>query len=290
MWQEIDLYLKEFYLNSSQSLHSVDAYRRDILQFNSFCDDNGYKLVDVNNNVIYEFIANINSVIELNNTTINRKLSACRGFFEYCFRNHLIEDNPFSDFKSYKVARSLPGFLMFEEVMMLFNSFDLTNQKEFRNYIMVQLLYGCGLRVFELVSLRKEDFDLNNRIVKVVGKGDKMRLVPFYSDLAIDLSKYFKSCGEYLFTNNKNIPLTTRMVQKMLLEQGIKANLSQRLHPHMLRHSFATHLLDNGADLRFVQELLGHKNLSTTQIYTHVSVDRLKESYDQSHPWAKNKF
>lgn len=288
MWPEIELFLQEFYLNSTQSQHSVAAYRRDLIQFNNFCNDKNYKISDVDEIIIYEFISNINSVIELSNVSINRKLSACRGFFEYCFLHKIVNDNPFKDFKSYKVNRNLPGFLMFEEVMILLNSFDLNDQKEFRNYLMVELLYGCGLRVFELVNLRKSDFDLDNRIIKILGKGDKMRLVPFFDDLALDLKKYFISCDDYLFINSKKQPLSTRLVQKMLAKQGVKANLNQTLHPHMLRHSFATHLLDNGADLRFVQELLGHQNLSTTQIYTHVSVDRLRESYNQAHPWAKN--
>ena len=174
----------------------------------------------------------------------------------------------------------------------LLNSIPLDNDEDIRNRAMFEIMYACGLRVSEVVSLRVDDIDLNDHVLRVIGKGSKERIVPFYDEAGDFLKLYLnqvrkKWCDEkerICFLNLKGNPLTTRGVQYILDKVVLKSNLLLKVHPHMFRHSFATHLLDNGADLRVVQELLGHSSLSTTQIYTHVSREHLKNTYEKAFP------
>ena len=181
-------------------------------------------------------------------------------------------------------------------MMTLFDSFDLNDPAALRNRAILETMYACGLRVSEVCSLTLAELDLNERILTVTGKGDKQRIVPFYKRLRTLLTRYLRDSRAlylkeehgFVFVSQRGAPITPRAVQLILAQAGQDAGLNQPLHPHILRHSFATHLLDNGVDLRTVQELLGHSSLSTTQIYTHVTVDRLKQSVDAAHLHSKS--
>lgn len=207
-----------------------------------------------------------------------------------------IQGNPFLYIKGPKPAKRIPEFLFYDEMELFLSGFDCEKKDGLRNRAMFELMYACGLRVSELVALQLQDIDFYDQVLHITGKGDKQRIVPFY-DLAKDLvQRYLKEVREswlqqehhpFVFVNQRGAPLTSRGVQYLMQKHAEAMGLGMRIHPHMFRHSFATHLLDNGADLRVVQELLGHASLSTTQIYVHVSQERLKRSYEAAHPRAK---
>lgn len=289
----LEQFLKSSALHSAKSKNTIDAYTRDIKQFFQFLEKqeiNSFK--HINNHVMMGYISYCKITLNLKASSTARKLASLRAFFSFLLRLQVISDNPLSQLKSPKLPQTLPSFLMVEEVMSLLMSFDKKDSLSYRNYVLVQLLYACGLRVGECSNLRLKDINFDQRFVMVLGKGNKERMVPFYQAMGDDLKHYIetvrtklvKANVDAVFINAKGNKLSSRGIQLIVEKAGIAAGLKQSLHPHMLRHSFATHLLDNGADLKIVQELLGHENLSTTQIYTHVSIDRIKEVYNQSFP------
>lgn len=292
---ELKGFLQYFSLKSSQSKHSLKAYHRDILEFLTFCESMEISHLDeVSINMIYDYIGELQKNKKLSARTINRKNSACRSFYKYLNLHHQHHTNPFALIKQFKQPTSLPNFLSIEEVIEVLDSFS-ESPKDIRDGLMVELLYGCGLRVSECTDLKLRDFDTKQRLISITGKGDKHRFVPIYQDLLDRIALYISSTrheflkendSEYVFLNRFGKKMSSRSLQTICQQAGIRANLKQDLHPHMLRHSFATHMLDNGADLILVQELLGHENLSTTQIYTHVSMDALVKVYSETHPSA----
>lgn len=295
----IEEFLINFSLAHSKSEHSMEAYRSDILEFiNFFKIENSNELQNLKTNDVYTYIEYLSKDRGLKMSSLNRKCSANRSLFQFLILNYGFLENPFHDIKHFKQEQHLPDFLMFREVEQLLHSLPLDSPKEVRDATLIELLYACGLRVSELVALRLNDVNLNEQVLTVTGKGDKQRVVPFYTSMKELLDLYINNHrplllkgkdSDVLFLNLRGHPITTRAIQQIVEKAGYHAGLRSRLHPHVLRHTFATHMLDNGADLRFVQELLGHENLSTTQIYTHVSVDRLKNVYDDAHPRAKSK-
>ena len=181
--------------------------------------------------------------------------------------------------------------------MQFLESYDLQKPAELRDKMLFSLMYACGLRVSEVVSLRWEDVHLNERFVRIIGKGDKERIVPFYHGISSLFQKYRREYWEkfakqtnHVFVSLRGNAMTTRAVQMLMQKHADAIGMGMNVHPHMLRHSFATHLLDNGADIRIVQELLGHSSLSTTQIYTHLSPQKLLKEYERSHPLANHKI
>ncbi len=293
---ELKGFLQDFSLRTSRSEHSLEAYRRDIRQFLAYCESLEIKHLDeVTLNMVYDYISILQKEFNLSSRTINRKNSACRSFYKYLNLHHQHQQNPFALIKQFKEATSLPNFLVIEEVIALLDSFDST-PKAIRDRLIVELLYGCGLRVSECTQLKISDIDFKERLLSIWGKGQKHRYVPIYQSLLDAIQNYLNSTrleflkendSEYLFLNRFGKALSVRSLQTICKEAGIRANLKQDLHPHMLRHSFATHMLDNGADLVLVQELLGHEHLSTTQIYTHVSIESLQRIYLETHPSAQ---
>lgn len=290
----LDNFLLEFKLKSTQSKHSLDAYQRDITQFIDFVESQGIKdLNEVNQLFIHQFLNDLQQENTLSAKSLNRKCSANRSFFDYLLQVDKVNHNPFKQIKHFKEPKSLPEFLTFDEIQQFLYSIDTSSHLGFRNRVMFELMYACGLRLSELLSLQIPDINFDESWLLIQGKGSKQRMVPFYEQIGLTLKEYIEqyrlSFDEDLtvFTNQRGKPLTSRGVQYVCHQIALKANMRSNVHPHMFRHSFATHLLDNGADLRLVQELLGHENLATTQIYTHVSLDRLKKVYQQSHPWAK---
>lgn len=284
------------YLNriNSGSEHTQDAYYRDISRFIKYLkSENIHDFKEVDRYTVNDYLAKLrsgeaNQQRKIGKTTLARNISSLRSFFQYLNNNSDINTNPFASIKVSRSSRKLPDFLLVDEINNLLDVFDLNDPQQLRNRLAIELMYASGLRVSELTSLKISDIDFEQTVLRIVGKGSKVRMVPFYAELGERILTYIplrkNQDSDILLENNQGKPLTTRMIQYILDDAGKKALLAFRVHPHMLRHSFATHLLDNGADLRVVQELLGHKNLSTTQIYTHVTVDKLRDTYRKAFP------
>ena len=287
------------YINqlNTGSKHTLEAYERDIDDFIAFLNEEGITSFEHTDRiVVMNYIASLRQRDgvsgTMKNTSIARKLSSLRSFYRYLNEFIGIQENPFLYVKGPKISRRIPEFLFYDEMELFLSSFDLQKEVDLRNRALFELMYACGLRVSEIVALRLEDIDFIDQVVHITGKGDKQRIVPFY-DMAKEILLHYieevrekwiqKEKHSIVFINQRGKGLTTRGVQR----QADALNMSIHIHPHMFRHSFATHLLDNGADLRLVQELLGHSSLSTTQIYVHVSQERLKNVYIQAHPRAK---
>lgn len=285
----------------SGSPATADSYGRDLERFAAYLAEK--KITDfgqVDKAVMFDYITLLRSGKitrgKISDSSFSRMLSTLRSFYHYLIRYKGVKVNPTRGLRAPKLNRTIPEFLTFDQMMTLFDSFDLNDPAALRNRAILETMYACGLRVSEVCSLTLAELDLNERILTVTGKGDKQRIVPFYKRLRTLLTRYLRDSRAlylkeehgFVFVSQRGAPITPRAVQLILAQAGQDAGLNQPLHPHILRHSFATHLLDNGVDLRTVQELLGHSSLSTTQIYTHVTVDRLKQSVDAAHPHSKS--
>ena len=285
----------------SGSPATADSYGRDLERFAAYLAEK--KITDfgqVDKALMFDYVTLLRSGKitrgKISDSSFSRMLSTLRSFYHYLIRYKGVKVNPTRGLRAPKLNRTIPEFLTFDQMMTLFDSFDLNDPAALRNRAILETMYACGLRVSEVCSLTLAELDLNERILTVTGKGDKQRIVPFYKRLRTLLTRYLRDSRAlylkeehgFVFVSQRGAPITPRAVQLILAQAGQDAGLNQPLHPHMLRHSFATHLLDNGVDLRTVQELLGHSSLSTTQIYTHVTVDRLKQSVDAAHPHSKS--
>lgn len=288
----IDKFLDYIASANTNSEHTRDAYQRDLNHFQTFLEREQISYDQADRQIILNYITYLRMECNLKNSSVLRRISTVRSFYRYLSEYHGLDKNPFALIKLGKKEKKIPEFLFYDEMDALLNSISLDNDENIRNRAMFEIMYACGLRVSEVVSLRIDDIDLNEQILRVIGKGSKERIVPFYDEAAEILKLYLKEvrrkwCDEkerICFLNLKGKPLTTRGVQYILDKVVLKSGLLLKVHPHMFRHSFATHLLDNGADLRVVQELLGHSSLSTTQIYTHVSREHLKNTYEKAFP------
>src|SRR5690554_3429576 len=282
----LDSFLKHIKITHTASDHTETSYRHDIEQFYEYLEDTD--LLNLDQNIGFAYV-NALYEMDLASSSIARKVSALRSFMKFLQLNYGALLNPFNHITVGQQAKKLPNFLMFSEIEQLVDSRD-DSDLGYRNRVLIEIMYACGLRVSEACELRIRDIDILNRTVIVMGKGQKERYLFFYESLVKRLEHYIvhvrSQLGakehDVLFVNTRGEPLTPRGIQYILKTQGLKANLRMHLHPHMLRHSFATHLLDNGASLRVVQSLLGHESISTTQIYTHVNMDRLKQSYEKA--------
>ena len=280
------------------SLNTIKNYKIDILEFYDYIigKQENYLKVD------YNFIKGYLMVLydkKLSRNSIARKLSSLRSFYKYLFNNEFIEMNPFKYVSTPKKERKLPKYLGVEELEDIFNTPDIKLPLGQRNKVILEVLYATGLRVSELVNIKVSDIDFYRKEIKVMGKGSKERVVHFgdYAYEAIQLFiedgrknlllKHNKTC-EYLIINEKGNKITTRGVEKIINDIVKKASIKKHVSPHMLRHSFATHLLNEGCDILTVKELLGHESLETTQVYTHVSNERLRSVYLKCHPLNKS--
>lgn len=281
----LDEFLRHIALTNTSSDHTTDAYHRDVSQFLEFIGSD-YDVLNLPQEVAYGFLSELYEG-GLSSASVARKVSSLRSFLKFLQLNYGALNNPFTLIKVKSRSRKLPDFLMYDEIEKLLLSCE-NDGLGVRNQMIIEVMYAAGLRVSEAVDLRISDLDLGARTIRVIGKGNKERILFIYPDLVPKLSRYidfYRSSFvhdnvEQLFVNSSGKPLTPRGIQYILEKQGEKAGLRKKVHPHMLRHSFATHLLDNGASLRVVQELLGHESLSTTQIYTHVSIQKIREAYD----------
>lgn len=300
--KSLDSFLAHIQMSRSGSNKTEDAYRRDIQRFiNYLHEQNIMSFNDVTKNTMMDYIMILRrgqiTTKKISNSTFARVMSSLRSFYKYLNRYENIENNPIQLFKSPKTKQNLPEFLTFTQMQLLLSHFDLTNPVDLRNRCIIETIYACGLRVSEATSINLNNIHLDQQVLIVLGKGNKERMVPFYPRCRQLIQKYMdesrakfiKTEHNYLFVSQSGKPITPRAIQLILKDAGQKVGLPFDIHPHMLRHSFATHLLDNGADLRVVQELLGHENLGTTQIYTHVTIDRLKDVVKKAHPRSNSK-
>ena len=274
------------------SPNTVKAYKKDLEQFISFCMlHNKEKINDITERFIKSFLGALNNGEienhEIEKISIARKLTALRVFFKYAFMNDYLDNNPAGALSNPKVKRKLP------EIISEGSFIDLQKNNEEEKdpklvKALLEVLYGCALRVSEVCRLNIEDVDFNQKIIRVFGKGNKMRIVPIGDQSLQILLEYKKErnsgfTGPF-FINQKGKRVYERMVYSIVKNSLDKVTDIKKKSPHILRHSAATHMLDRGADLRAVKEILGHENLSTTQIYTHVSIERLKSAYKNAHP------
>ena len=285
-------YLKYLRYQKNYSEETIDSYEEDLVEFFEFLDKNNLEVLKVKYENIRVFLKGLD---EKKNkaTTVSRKLSSLRGFYKYLINENYIDNNPFTLIKTPRKEKKLPRFFYYNELEEMFDSIDISNALGQRNRLILEVLYASGVRVSELVNIKVKD--INDEEIKVLGKGNKERITRIgdYAREVLDLYlkdgylELNKKKSEYLFLNNNGEQLTTRGV-RYILDQVIKnTNVNKKISPHMLRHSFATHLLNEGCDILSVQELLGHESLTATAIYTHVTTDRLKDVYFKTHPRAK---
>jgi integrase/recombinase XerC len=285
------------------SLHTIRNYQIDLRQFSEFValrearsegknSDAGIEMID--SQVIRTYLGSLYG--RFRRSTIARKLSAVRSFFLFLERKGLTKWNPAADIATPKLEKYMPTYLLVDEVFRLLERPEREKPLGLRDLAILEVLYSCGFRVSELEALTISSIDFDERLVRVIGKGDKERIVPIGRQALQAVRNYMEatqylrrknvhiSRGEPLFINFRGEGLSGRSIGRIIKKYAIESGLTADVSPHSMRHTFATHLLDGGADLRSVQELLGHESLSTTQKYTHVSLDRLMEVYDKAHP------
>ncbi len=273
--------------------HTLSNYRRDLDQLASYCSEQKLnRWIDLNTRLIRRYVAQQHSN-GLSGTSLQRKLSACRSFFRYLIREGRANDNPALAVSAPKSAKKLPRPLDVDQLNELL-SLPVREPLALRDLAMLELFYSCGLRLAELVSLDLNHLDLRDASLHVTGKGRKTRHLPIGSQALRALDQWLQSREQMadpdqtaLFVSQRGTRLSPRSVQLRLKRWGLATATQGKLHPHRLRHSFASHLLESSGDLRAVQELLGHADISTTQIYTHLDFQHLAEVYDNAHPRAK---
>ena len=295
--QEVLSFYEDYLRNEKQySENTVVSYVNDINSLIYFLESEDLgELKYTTNRMAKFYISYLHN--KYNPKSIRRKISSVRTMFEYLLDQGIVRDNPFKNVVLPKVSKKLPKFIYEDEMFDFLNGIDDKNPIGFRNKTIFEILYGCGLRVSELINIKINEIDFVKQELKVHGKGSVDRIVPIHN-LAIDtLKKYLMESrpilksknlvdNDYVFLNSRGYSLTARGVRD-ILEREIKKQASTlKVSPHSFRHSFATHLLNNGVDLRIVQELLGHVSLSTTQIYTKISKEKLQEEYKKAHPRA----
>jgi integrase/recombinase XerC len=291
----IDRYIEHLRVEKNASVHTAQHYGKDLQQFSDFLKQQ--RLLDfaaVSYLNVRSFLAELNAK-QYAKRTVSRKLSALRSFYSYLVREGVLEASPFAHIKTPKLDKKLPRFMYIDEVRLLLESVDISTALGSRDRAILETIYASGMRVSELVLLNLHSVDLANGIALVFGKGAKERYVPL-GDYAVDAIRRYLAAGRptllgngsetALFLNYKGNRLTDRSVRRVVDKYIERMAGAKNVSPHTLRHSFATHLLEAGADLRTVQELLGHSNLSTTQIYTHVTKDHLQSIYNRAHPRA----
>ncbi len=283
----IDKFLDYLEIERNYSTHTILNYKIDLNEFIDFIGETK-EVGSIQYLDFRKFLASLRHH-NYRPRTLARKLSALRSFFKFLHKENLIQENPAVLLMTPKLDKTLPKFLSEKDMTTLLD-FPLNKTvADKRDRAILETLYSSGMRVSELVGLNVESVDPFSNSAKVEGKGKKERLVPL-GDKAIKAIRDYLDCrvqhNRALFLNKNGTRLTDRSVRNIINKRLLEASLQLHISPHMLRHSFATHLLDRGADLRSVQELLGHSNLSTTQIYTHVTTERLKKVYDQAHPRA----
>lgn len=302
--RQIDAFAQYLADERRSSAGTVETYVRDLRSFREFLREQGLPL-DARELDIVALRGFLASLFRTNQaSTMKKKVSAIRSFFKFLLKRHLIDQNPASGLRSPKIAKSLPRFLTVDQAFRVMDAPPKEEKRAkplmLRDQALLETLYGTGVRVGELAAMNLDHCDFTESSVRVLGKGGKERIVPLGKSSAEALEVYLPARRSLLVKAKQGNPdalwlsqsgkrLSVRQVQNIVRRHGTNGAGRGDLHPHAMRHTCATHLLDAGADLRSIQELLGHSSLSTTQRYTHVSVDRLMEVYDRAHPLAKDK-
>lgn len=293
--QDVEAFLHKLKHERQYSSHTLDNYARDLKQFLEFHTNTSIdSWSDIHGKEIQAFVAHRHRN-GISAKTIQRELSALRSFFNFLIVENRLKNNPAKDVQAPKIARKLPRTLDADQLQHYLNIND-ESVLAVRDRAMIEVLYSSGLRLAELIGLNQHDLDLQQGLVNVTGKGKKTRRVPLGSKAITALNSWLKQRAQLpttdenaVFVNQKGKRLSARSVQLRLKHWAQKQAMASHVHPHMLRHSFASHILESSGDLRAVQELLGHSDISTTQIYTHLDFQHLAKVYDQAHPRAKKK-
>ena len=277
-------------IDKKYSNETIDSYMNDLYKFYEYLNKNSLSIDNLNKKDLLNYTEYLKN--KLSKTSINHNISVVKSFYKYLIINENFKLNPTDILETPKKEKTLPKVLSYDEVKLLLDV-DLINKYSYRNKAMLELMYATGLRVSELVNLKLNNIDLTDDLVKTMGKGSKERIIPI-GDYAMHYLKLYineyrsqllkKEYTEYLFLNNLGKRISRQSFFKLIKDEAIKKNIKTNFSPHTLRHSFATHLLDRGADIVSIKEMLGHSSLATTQIYTHISNKKLQEDYKNFHP------
>mgnify|MGYP004613978999 FL=1 len=293
----LNKYLEYLAVQKNYSYYTISSYHNDITDFYTFCKENSIFYLNITYSESKKYLMYLYEERKEKATSVSRKISSIRSFYRYLNNQNVVKNNPFQLLNLPKKEKKLPRYFEYNELIDLFEVPDINTPLGKRNRLILEMLYATGVRVGELVNIKVSDINLNDKKITILGKGNKERIV-YYNDVTSKyLKKYLSEAriklninkSDYLFLNYRGGKLTTRGVQDVLNKIITKTSLNKKISPHMLRHSFATHLLNEGCDLLSVQQLLGHSSLSATSIYTHVTTDRMKEVYFKTHPRAHKK-
>lgn len=297
-WEgNIKMFTNYLKLERGLSVNSIESYELDIRKFISYLEgfDDKFLINTIDRALVQEFLYSIAEVVAP--TTQARIIAGLKNFFNYFILEGYIKISPVELIETPKLGRKLPDVLSVEEIDLLISAIDLSTNEGFRNKVMLETLYSCGLRVSELVGLRLSDLFFEEGFIRVIGKGSKHRFVPIdpntielitlYNDSIRVHMTVKKDSSDILFLNRRGGQLTRAMIFTIIKRLAVEINLQKNISPHTFRHSFATHLLENGADIRAIQLMLGHESITTTEIYTHVTTDRLRSVLEEFHPRAK---
>lgn len=287
--EEFEKYLKNIKIYSEKT---ITSYMYDLKDYSNFLEKNHLKITDDTKETMSKYLNHLNEK-KLSKRSISRHLSTMRTYYEYLKKEKIINNNIFQGIKNPKIDKKIPTFINHEDLNHIIHSFTQSDIGK-RDHLIVELLYATGLRVGELVNIKLKNIDFGAQSIKVVGKGNKERYV-FYNTTTSELLKDYlkiraktqKTSNEYLLLNDKGNKITEAKVRQIIKNTLIKTGIKNKITPHTFRHTFATDLLNAGADLVNVKELLGHASLNTTSIYTHITNDRIKEVYNKAHPRAK---
>ena len=295
MNNNINSYLEYLRYQKNYSDHTILGYQDDLAIFLSFLNSkNIHDFNDVTYDLIREYLKYLHG-LKYTSKSIVRFISSIRGLFKYLMAKKIIKDNPMTLVSNPKVERKLPKYLEYNELEKLVNTPDIKTDLGIRDALILEMLYSTGIRVSELVNIKINDIDKSNKEIRILGKGSKERIVLFGNVLLDKLKLYLNTYypkyninnSNYLFLNKHGNKLNDRMVRMIVDDNMIKAGINKKISPHTLRHTYATHMLNSGADIKTVGDLLGHESISTTTIYTHLSNEQLKRVYLNAHPRAR---
>lgn len=277
---QIDKFLFFLKVELNYSELTIKSYQLDLTDFFRYVESKKINYLTITNHDVRGYLKYLDSC-NLKNSTISRRISTLRTFYNYLVDENIVENNVFHNVKNPKLEKKLPNYLNYNEMEELLESIDISTSEGLKRRLLIEMFYSTGCRVSEMINVKISDIDFTNKTIRIMGKGSKERIVYFGDYASKYLDNYLSKvkCDKYLFTNKKGEKLTVNEVEQIVKDIMKHISIKTHVTPHTLRHTFATHLLNNGADIKTVQELLGHANLSTTGIYTHVSSDRLKDIY-----------
>lgn len=277
---QIDKFLFFLKVELNYSELTIKSYQLDLTDFFRYVESKKINYLTITNHDVRGYLKYLDSC-NLKNSTISRRISTLRTFYNYLVDENIVENNVFHNVKNPKLEKKLPNYLNYNEMEELLESIDISTTEGLEKRLLIEMFYSTGCRVSEMINVKISDIDFTNKTIRIMGKGSKERIVYFGDYASKYLDNYLSKvkCDKYLFTNKKGEKLTINEVEQIVKDIMKHISIKTHVTPHTLRHTFATHLLNNGADIKTVQELLGHANLSTTGIYTHVSSDRLKDIY-----------